>query len=142
MKAYLAGPMTGIPAFNFPAFDEAAENLRVNGHYEVVSPAELDDPDHRAMVVASPDGLDFEDIDRANGKTWGDFLARDIKLIADGHFDLIIVLPGWQDSRGACLETFVGALIGLPVRAYDPSGTTTVSPITLLYAWQRKLWGR
>jgi hypothetical protein len=52
---YLAGPMTGIPAFNFPAFDLAAADLRAQG-IDIVSPAELDDPETRRLNMASPDG--------------------------------------------------------------------------------------
>ena len=41
MRLYLAGPMSGIKDFNFPAFNEAAEHLRKLG-YEVFNPAEDD----------------------------------------------------------------------------------------------------
>ncbi|QOC56010.1 nucleoside deoxyribosyltransferase [Gordonia phage Clown] len=41
---YLAGPMTGYPEFNYPAFTAAAENLRAQG-LTVVSPHELHDGD-------------------------------------------------------------------------------------------------
>lgn len=46
MRAYLAGPMSNIPQFNFPAFDDAAADLRARG-WDIVSPAELDRPEVR-----------------------------------------------------------------------------------------------
>lgn len=105
LKVYLAGPMTGLPQFNFPAFDAAASQLRDRG-YDVVSPAELDDPETRKAALASPDGA--PGTGSHEGETWGDFLARDVKLIADGGIEAIFVLPGWHRSRGARLETFIG----------------------------------
>lgn len=112
MKLYLAGPMTGIPQFNYPKFDRVAARLREQGH-EVVSPAEMDSPETRAISLASPDG-NLQTI-ITHGETWGDFLSRDVKLLADGGFDAIAVLDGWEDSRGARLEVFVARLIGLPI---------------------------
>lgn len=106
MKYYLAGPMTGIPQFNYPAFDAAAAQLRSDG-YDIVSPAEMDDEKTRAAAMASPDGK--PGLGSTNGETWGDFLARDVKLIAD-TVDGIICLPGWEGSKGARLEVFVGLL--------------------------------
>jgi hypothetical protein len=115
MKVYLAGPMTGIPQFNFPAFDAAAADLRARG-YTVVSPAELDRPDTRAAALASPDGAMGSGTN--NGETWGDFLARDVKLIADEGIEAIVCLPGWVNSRGARLETFVARLCDIPIVLY------------------------
>lgn len=105
-KFYLAGPMSGYPQFNFPLFISAAADLRARG-YEIVSPAELDAEngiDKEAM--ASTDG----DASRLS-QTWGDMLARDVKIVAD-QVDGIILLPGWEKSRGARLETFVAVLSG------------------------------
>jgi hypothetical protein len=136
VKVYLAGPMTGIPQFNFPAFDAAAAELRAFG-YEVVSPAEMDDPETRAAAMASPDGAPGSG--SSNGETWGDFLARDVKLIADDGIKAIYVLPGWSASRGARLETFVGAaLCGLPV--FDAANGERISARGLVRAWAGDLW--
>ena len=44
MKLYIAGPMTGYPEWNFPAFREAARELRMRD-FEMVSPAEMDEQD-------------------------------------------------------------------------------------------------
>lgn len=137
MRLYIAGPMTGIPHFNIPLFDEAAAILRVEGH-DVVSPAELDDPEDRAAAMASPDG---SSVHYENGKTWGDFLARDVKLLSDGGFEGIAVLPGWHTSKGARLETYVGAALhGLPVFELGLHGVGRgklfpVAPLDLYRAW-------
>lgn len=113
-KVYLAGPMSNVPQMNFPAFDAAAAELRAEG-FNVVSPAELDSPASRAAALASEDGSPR---DYAEGETWGGFLARDVKLIADEGIEAIVCLPGWEKSRGARLETFVGRLCGLEILDY------------------------
>lgn len=142
-RIYLAGPMTGIPQFNFPAFDAAARDLRGTG-LDVVSPAELDDPVDRAAALQSPDG---SALSYGSGvkKTWGQFLGRDVVLIADGGIEAVYVLPGWAKSRGARLETFVArAMCGLPIFKYDadqPYGHGgEVSSAALVRAWAGALW--
>ena len=52
MKVYLAGPMRGIPEFNFPAFHEGARRLREAGH-EVFNPAERDNDRHGVDISAN-----------------------------------------------------------------------------------------
>lgn len=113
---YLAGPMTGIPQFNFPLFDRAAAALRARG-LSIMSPAEMDDPETRRLAMLSQDGKMGDA--SPNGQTWGDFLARDVKLVAD-KCDSMILLPGWARSRGARLEAFVGLLAGYSFAEYIP----------------------
>lgn len=128
-KIYIAGPMTCIPKFNFPAFDAAAAKLRKEG-YEVWSPAEMDDPETRELALASPDGM--PGTASAKGETWGDFLARDVKIVAD-TVEAIAVLPGWNKSKGARLETFIAFLCYKPIYYY--SSRTKVPFTILIKAW-------
>jgi|ERR1035437_1696471 hypothetical protein len=136
MRVYLAGPMTGIPQFNIPEFDRVASILRDRWHSEVISPAELDSPEIRAISMASPDGA-LATL-KTHNATWGDFLARDVKLLADDGIERIVLLPGWERSRGARLETFVAnALCGIEVWVWDDrsQGITRVSDLELFRAW-------
>ena len=108
MKWYLAGPMSYIPQFNFPFFDKVATALRGQG-LEIVSPAELDEPEVREAALASPDGKPNERT--SGGKTWGDFLSRDLKLVADS-VDGVILMRGWLESKGARQEAFTALQCG------------------------------
>lgn len=104
-KFYLAGPMSGIPQFNFPAFDFAAKWLRAEG-WDIISPAELDAEETRAMAMASEKGL----ANQAKRK-WGWYLGRDVEIVAD-QCDGIVLLIGWDKSRGARLEVFTALTVG------------------------------
>jgi len=115
---YIAGPMTGIPQFNFPAFSEAAAALRSNG-FEIIAPHEQDSPDVQAAALKSLDGALVDG--QIAGETWGQILSRDVRLIAD-RVGGIILLPGWEKSRGARLEAFVGLLCGHEFASYAGRG--------------------
>lgn len=117
MKYYLAGPMSGIKQFNIPAFDAATFALRGNG-YHVISPAELDSPEVREAAMASETGA-HKDVDSI--ETWGDMLARDVKIITD-EMDGLIMLPHWQRSSGAKLEAYVGVLAKKKFYLYQGHG--------------------
>lgn len=119
MKLYLSGPMSGIPQYNFPAFTQAALVLRALGH-EVLSPHELDTPEQVHAALASTDGH-TEDAD------WAAYLARDIVEISKFDPEAIVVLPGWEDSRGCKIETLIAHLLLCDVYSYedmllDPEG--------------------
>lgn len=86
---YVAGPMSGYPAYNYPAFHSAAAKLRDLG-YHVENPAE-------------------------NGEQadWAGYMRAAIAQVirADG----IATLPNWQQSRGAALEVHIAHALQMPV---------------------------
>ena len=112
MKLYLAGPMRGIPQFNFPLFDSVAATLRGKG-YTIISPAELDDSATRDLAMNSPDG---EAGEYFNGQTFGDFLSRDLKKVLD-EAEGVALLPGWENSIGASIEAYAARRQGKPLYA-------------------------
>lgn len=133
MRAYLANKMTGKPQFNYPWFDEASAYLRGRG-IDVVSPAEMDSPAVRAAALASITG-DLADL-VPSGETYGDILAADVKLIADGGLDAIIVGPEWHGSKGARLETFVAHQLGLPVLRYPYLEPVALEELVRAWIWE------
>jgi hypothetical protein len=104
---YLGGPMTNIPHFNFPRFQEVADRLRAQG-YNIVSPAELGDPVTLAIAAASATGDHSNDKgDKVGDKSYNDFLSRDLIICSLTTCVGGIFLDGWQHSRGARGETWV-----------------------------------
>lgn len=105
MKIYIAGPMTGYPEYNFPAFDEAAAHLRSLGH-EVFSPADND----------RENGFDATGLEGHEAEQQGFNLRRalkqDLSWICD-HADALAVLHGWHRSKGALTETALATALGL-----------------------------
>lgn len=111
MKIYLAGPMRGYPEFNFPAFDGAALELRQLGHH-VFNPCDRDRAVHGVSVNASPTG-DLADVPHFDLRS---ALKDDTTWICE-NADAVVVLPGWEVSKGASAEVALGRALGLPV--YD-----------------------
>lgn len=108
VRYYLSGPMRGYPRYNFPLFHRVAALLRAQ-HYDIVSPAELDSESVRAIAERSPGGTECDRDGHLGGETAGQILARDVRVIHD-ECGGIILLPGWERSRGARLEAFVALL--------------------------------
>lgn len=91
-RVYLAGPMTGIPEFNYPEFHRVAALLRKRGYY-VFSPAE--------WWTGGFDTFPVRDAFAA--------FTRFICLEAD----MLVMLPGWQQSKGATAEYRLAQAIGV-----------------------------
>ena len=90
---FLAGPMTGLPEFNHPAFHAAPAQLRAAG-YTVVNPAE--------------NGIDRDE-------SWLVHMRRDI-IDMMTRCNAVATLPGWQNSRGAKAEIALAVALGMPVQ--------------------------
>ncbi|KFC08291.1 hypothetical protein GTGU_01487 [Trabulsiella guamensis ATCC 49490] len=89
MKIYIAGPMTGIPKYNRPAFHFEAMRLASEGHV-VLNPATL------------PDGLSKPEY-------------MDICCAMLRCSDAVFMLRGWEKSDGAVAEHALAKTIGLEI---------------------------
>jgi hypothetical protein len=94
--------MTGLPDHNYPAFAAAAERLRAQGAL-VVSPHEL---------PANCPGCSNE----GTPHSWGEHMRVDLAALVT--CDVIMLLPGWEQSRGAQLEKTVAEAVGMMVVDY------------------------
>lgn len=92
LRVYIAGPMTGWPEFNFPAFDKAEATLTAAGYKYVHNPAVI-------------------------GRLWGTgrphsfYMRKAIEKLLQS--DAIIMLRGWEKSRGARLELQIARTLNL-----------------------------
>ena len=112
LHVYLAGPMTGIPEFNFPAFDAAAVKLRDLG-YVVFNPADND----RDKYGFDPTGMtSLEEVAEvaAHGLDRRKVLADDLAWICT-EADVVCVLPRWHRSSGARAEAAAARALDIPV---------------------------
>lgn len=94
-RIYIAGPMTGLPEFNYPAFHSAAAALRAQGHH-VENPAENPMP---------PCG------------SWQGYMRMSLAQVA--KCDAVYMLPGWRRSRGARIEHGLALDLELEVQDFD-----------------------
>ncbi|MCE5182333.1 MAG: DUF4406 domain-containing protein [Betaproteobacteria bacterium] len=90
-RIYISGPMTGLPEFNFPAFNAEADRLRSLG-YEVINPAE---------------------INHESADDWHGCLRKDLASLLT--CDTLALLDGWQKSAGAHLEMHVAHRVGMGI---------------------------
>lgn len=110
MKIYLAGPMRGVPEFNFPTFHSMAAKLRAQGH-EVFSPAERDIAHHGVDISKDNASGDETLAAQQHGFSLRDALADDCEFICR-HADAIALLPGWERSKGAKAERALAIALG------------------------------
>lgn len=96
-RVYIAGPMTGLPEHNYPAFDAMAINLRLDYDFVVYNPT-----------------------DNFGGQT--KLPRHEYMRIDIGHLlqaQMVVVLSGWRMSSGAILEVDIARELNLPVCTFD-----------------------
>lgn len=106
MRLYVAGPRTGVVNYNREAFIAAATHLRDSGHW-VLSPVELDDPEDGMTHGGDGTGLPEDVYLRGLGKC--------LTAMLGAELDGIVLLPGWETSRGALLELTIARGLGWKV---------------------------
>lgn len=101
-RIYIAGKMSGLPDFNYPAFHTEAARLRAIG-YHVENPAE-----NPAQA------------------TWQDYMRQAVRQLVT--CDAVALLPGWENSRGALIENGLAVSLGIPVRKAAEYQAATADP--------------
>jgi hypothetical protein len=89
LTVYIAGPMTGLPDSNYPAFHAAEKALAQEG-----------------FVVLNPARNESDD--------WTGYMRMSINQVA--RADVMYVLRGWRNSKGAALEHKIAEELGLVIR--------------------------
>lgn len=112
-KVYVAGPMRGLPEFNFPAFHAATVKLRAQG-YMVFNPAERDGERHGVDISKGNLTGDETIAAKEHGFNLREALGEDLEFICR-HADVVALLPGWQNSKGALAERATAIALGLEV---------------------------
>lgn len=90
-RIYIAGPMTGYPEFNYPAFNAEAARLRELGYY-VANPAENPVP---------------------RCGSWQGYMRMAIAQLVT--CDAVVTLPNWRSSNGAHLEVVIATRLHLAI---------------------------
>jgi len=140
---YLAGPMSGLPEYNYPAFEKASIALEEQG-IKVKSPHTIDHGQHefkttpyssihscvQMVTLIDPDGREY-------GADCGKPADDPIHSLARGALPYqvymkagyrmllncggIVLIQGWTQSRGAMNELFVARSLSYPVYALGPN---------------------
>ncbi len=111
-RCYIAGPMRGVPKYNFPAFFAAEKALRDQG-WEVENPARMD---------VELDGLDPDD-PKPITMDIQHYLKRDLPAIE--RSEAIVLLTGWTGSDGVTKHELPYALeLGKDTYTWFPASET------------------
>lgn len=111
-RIYIAGPMRGLPDFNYPAFNAAAARLRAEG-WLVENPAEISNQFGMADEIAADEVC----------------LAKLIMLekCIVTACDAIYLLQGWENSVGTRDELAIALKMKMPIILEPPKASVCAS---------------
>lgn len=95
-RIYLSGPMTGIDDLNRPLFKRYENTVRAMG-FNPINPHDIKPTDAHGLPYTGEAGYDH-------------FLLSDIEVLV--KCDGILMLPGWEQSRGAKVELEIALVLG------------------------------
>ena len=95
-KVYLAGPITGNGKYK-ELFRTWEERVRAGCHYDIVNP--LYHPKYSGPDVGT--------------LRWRHYMRESVRELIDCN--IILMLPGWEASRGATLELYLARQLGIQV---------------------------
>lgn len=105
MHLYVAGPMSDIESFNYPAFHAASARLRAAG-FEVTNPAE------QSLPCGCSDGVNI--VCGVESHEWDEWVRMALRAMLE-RSQGVALLPGWESSRGAKIEIALAQSLGWQV---------------------------
>lgn len=94
---YISGPMSDLPDLNYPSFF-AAEKVLETKYSKVLNPARLR-------------------LDKGQENTWENWMRKAIVMMMEATH--VVLLPGWENSKGAKEEVRLAELLGMKVIKYE-----------------------
>lgn len=92
--------MSGLPEFNYPAFNAAAAMLRGLG-YDVLNPVDAEQHNPTPGVP----------------QAWDWYMRHALRMVLNA--DAIALLPGWENSRGATVEVYIANALGMETQLLE-----------------------
>lgn len=105
MTVFISGPMSGYEDFNYPLFHEVARKLAERGEL-FYSPA------HHPVM-----GYELEPPEPDEAMSWEYYMRESLKMLLDS--DRILMLPGWEKSRGAILERELAVALKMQINYWS-----------------------
>lgn len=128
-RPYISGPMTSYQHHNFPLFFRVDEKLK-QFDYDPLNPARNTGDTWESAYQYALD----------NPQTWEAYIRKDTEAVLKS--DGMVLLPGWERSKGACLEVVVSICIGNVIYTWhdiDDPGSIKLDPVDRADVYQTAL---